>query len=90
MNQFEPGGIQVHHTVILPESWLKGCFDTQWTNRSSCPPKNEAFFPQIVQKFTILQFFFYKIFSESLETSRCKHNECRPNNDGAEREINNM
>jgi hypothetical protein len=63
MNQFEPHGIQVHHTVILPESWLiKGCFDTQWTNRSSCPPKNEAFFPQIAQKFTILQFFSIKYF----------------------------
>ena len=36
---------------------IKGCFDTQWTNRSSCPPKNEAFFPCTVQKFTILQFF---------------------------------
>ena len=78
--------IQVHHTVILPGSRLKAVL----THSEQTEQKLVAFFPCIVQKFTILQFFFYKIFSESLETSRCKRSESRPNNDGAEREIDNM
>jgi hypothetical protein len=50
--------IQVHHTVILPESRLKAVL----THSELLEQKLVAFFPCIVQKFTILQFFFYKSF----------------------------
>ena len=50
--------IQVHHTVILPGSRLKAVL----THSEQTEQKLVAFFPCIVQKFTILQFFFYKSF----------------------------
>ena len=33
----------IQHTVIRLESSFKGCFNTKWTNRNSCPFNTEAF-----------------------------------------------